>query len=252
MPSLRSTMISPRAALFQACVLLLALLAGDLGLSTAAPPVTFDFRSTANGGNVGDAFNGQRVATVAVGGLSLTGRVSAPDAGRREFSFNDGSADLGIGVRSDAGTRNTQIDPLEEVRFNFDRTVAVNSITLQVFFLSTSDGQGGPVSPEGDKIDLALGGNTIGVASPLNFSPPNPSTYTIDVSTLGFASTHLAVGDALRLAPTAGDGVRLQSITVQEIPEPASVVCCGLCVAALARLGRQRRRRLAAERQPVI
>lgn len=210
--------------------------------SPIAGAVTFDFRSSAAGGNVGDAFQAMQAATAAVDGLSITGDVSQPITGRREFNFTSGSSDLGIGIRSDAGARNNQIDVGEAARFTFDRPVRVDAITLQVFFLTASDGVGGPVSQENDAIEVALGANSKTIASPYNFSPPNPSTFTIELAAQGFATQILNAGEVLALAPTAGDGVRLRSIAITQIPEPTSLAM-GVAFASTLVAVRRRRTR---------
>jgi hypothetical protein len=207
-----------------------------------AGAVTFDFRSSAADGNVGDAFQAMQAASAAVDGVTITGEVSQPTTGRREFNFTSGSSDLGIGIRSDSGARNNQIDVGEAARFTFDKVVRVDAITLQVFFLTASDGVGGPIAQENDAVEVALGAGAKTIASPYNFSPPNPSTFTIDLAAQGFATQILGAGEVLALAPTAGDGVRLRSIAVTQIPEPTSFAMGAAAAAAMIAVRRQRTR----------
>jgi hypothetical protein len=210
-------------------------------LQAPAAPITYDFRSTAEGGNVGDAFDGLLSASAAVSGVTINGIVTEPNLVPREFNFNNGSDDLGMGVNSDADARPTQIEVGEAVSFSFDQLVRVREVTLQVFFLTASDGVGGPVAQENDEIDITIAGSTVTVASPVNFDPSMPSTYTIDISSQGFPSTLLNLGQTLELAPSRGDGVRLFSITVEQVPEPGPLALAGMAACGLAAVMLRRR-----------
>jgi hypothetical protein len=215
--------------------------AAALLLSLAVTPgsfaalVTFDFRSTSNGGNVGDAFDGAPSASGTVSGLTIMGEVTQPMSGSPEFNFTSGSASLGIGVNSDIpGDRPTQIDVDEQLAFTFNQVVDIRSITLQAFFLTADDGMGGPVSNEDDAVFVFIGGSADLIVSPVMFHTGDPTTYTIDIPNEGFSSTILHINDALTLAPTTGDGFRLQSITVETVPEPAIIGALGVVLAVLS------------------
>lgn len=206
-----------------------------------AAPITYDFRSTFAGGNVGDTFDGGLGAGAAVDGVIISGTVTQPIFGDPEFNFNSGSDDLGIGINSDFDDRPTQIEVGEASSFSFDQLVRIQSITLQVFFLTASDGVGGPVALENDEIDITIAGITVTVPSPVNFDPSMPSTYTIDISSQGFPSTTLNLGQTLDLALSRGDGIRLRSITIQQIPEPGSLALAGLAVCGFGTVALRRR-----------
>jgi hypothetical protein len=197
-----------------------------------AQAVTFDFRANFAGGNVGDIFNEQTSASATVGGVTINGEVTIPCCG--EFNLNIGSADLGIGVNDVSGPdRPTQIEVGEEVSFTFDPAVQLHSITLQVFFLSSSDGAGGPVANHEDGIRITLGGITRNILSPVVLAPGDSTFYTIDL-TSEFPSTILNSGEELILAPSQGDGLRLTAIDLAIAPVPDAASSLSLLSLALA------------------
>jgi hypothetical protein len=209
-----------------------AFLLGGAMLTSNA--ITFDFRANFAGGNVGDSFDGSTSGSATIDGVTINGSVTAP--GGAPFNINFGSADLGIGVNSGRGDRPTQIDVSEVVAFDFDTLLDIQSITLQVFFLSSSDGQGGPVATHDDAISITIGGETHNIVSPVIFQAGDSTFYTIDIGSV-FSNTILNPGEELVLAPSAGDGLRLRSIEVGTVTTPEAGSSCQLLGLALAGFG---------------
>lgn len=221
--------------------------------SSASASTVFDFRSTSNGGNVGDWFDESFIGSGTVDGLTMYGAafsvfdqpqpdLFAPVVGfdyysfyPAIFNFTNGSSDLGIGV-FDSFRRSTQLDVGELMSFIFESPVAVKSVTLQVFFKTASDGQGGPVGFQEDQVRIDYGNDFAIFDSPYDFTTGNPTTYTIDFDDLGFNSPILLPGEYLNLIPTFGDGFRLQSIEVVETPVPETTSFLGVSGLILAGL----------------